>query len=190
MPCSYCNKNQVLAKGLCRACYYRLRNTGSIEYKFKGKPKKQCQAEGCALPIVANGMCRKHYENIKKYGETVSLFGYGERRKHPLYETWRSQKRCSQGRVEEWDDFWMFSCSIPERPNIKHTPRRYDKKRPWGPDNFYWHEYVACTEDRKQYSREWRNRNKLASKSHSLKKQYNITLDDYMEMYNAEITGG
>lgn len=186
MPCSHCKKNPVLAKGLCRGCYYRLRKTGTLEYKYRGKPRAACSVDGCDRPAKAKGYCERHYGNLWRTGEPVPLFGYGERVKHPLYATWDYQKRCAQGRVAAWADFWQFVADAPPKPSGKHMARRYSINEPWGPENFYWHQLAPAATTHKERQRAWRARNPLASKGHSLKKQFGITLDTYMEMYEAQ----
>lgn len=185
MSCSFCNKDQVIAKGFCRACYYRLKKTGSLEYKRKGKPPKSCTFDDCSKPAVAKGYCDAHYRHHMKYGDAVSAFGYGDRRKHPLYDAWRQQVRCASGRVAEWDDFWSFVDFARDKP-VKHIARRYEEDRPWGPANFYWHAPIASSKDKKEYARAWRKKNPIASKAHSLKKVFGITIQQYMTMYDTQ----
>lgn len=187
MSCSYCGKNEVRAKGLCTACYYRKRKTGTLEYQRWHKPKRQCSVEGCTKPHVAKGLCEKHYKSMQRTGETISLFAYGERRKHPLYGIWTSMFRCTQGRVNEWDDFWMFVNSVPEKPEGKYTAKRYDVSLPWSTDNFYWNSVKSIKEQtRSEVARNHRKRNPLSVKDRSLKRQFGISLKDYMDMYDAQ----
>ena len=186
MPCSFCGSEKVAAKGLCANCYYRLKRTGSLEYKRKGKLQEQCSVEGCEQLSVAKTFCQKHYMLSLKYGEPVSSFGYGDRKKHPLYETWRYQVRVKEGRVPEWSDFWVFVDAVGAHPSEQHRARRLDIRRPWGPDNFIWHLSVGSTDTRKEYQRIWRSKNNLKNKGYDLKRGYGISLAEYMEMYEAQ----
>jgi len=184
--CDYCGKEQVVAKGLCRACYYRLRNTGTLEHKFKGKPKAQCKVSGCDRDVFGHGYCQKHYEHWRKYDDPISPFGYGERTNHPSHGAWLQQKRTKEGRVPDWDDFWRFVGDVGEKPRGEYVARRRDSRSPWGPDNFYWHKKIASSEDKAAYARKWRKQNPLSSKGHSLKKQFGITIEDYLQMYEGQ----
>lgn len=185
--CSYCGKEgKLVAKGLCNACYQRLQKNGTLEYKPKRVSPLHCKLEGCDKPVVARGYCEYHYRNDLTLGTPINNFGYGERSTHPLYGIWQWQVRVKEGRVEEWNDFWAFVNDVGERPSERHTARRYAPEMPWGPSNFYWIERVASSEDRTAYVREWRKKNLLRSKGHSLKKHYGISFEEYMEMYEAQ----
>lgn len=182
MSCSHCGNTTVLAKGLCRACYQRQKKTGSLEYK-RVKNNSHCSSDGCFNPVVARGYCEGHYRLVLRYGDDISSFGYGERKSHHLYASWAYQARCSEGRVAEWNDFWAFVSHADNKPSGTCKPRRNDHRKPWGPDNFYWMEPIGSSENRKEYAQKWRARNRIASKGHSLQKQYGMSIDDYMEMY-------
>lgn len=187
LPCSFCGKEgKTVAKGLCNACYYRLKKNGTLEYKPKRVSPLHCKLEGCDKPVVARGYCEYHYRNDLTLGDPINNFGYGERSNHPMYETWKWQVRVNEGRVSEWDDFWSFVNAVGERPSENHTSRRYDPTQPWGPTNFYWMEKTASTDDRRVYIREWRKKNPLRSKGHSLQKHYGISFEKYMQMYEAQ----
>lgn len=108
----------------------------------------KCQHEECTKPKVAKGYCGAHYSHFVKYGTPISPFGYGERRKHPLYGAWQWQGRVKEGRVERWSDFWQFVADVKPRPSPRHWARRYDEKAPYGPENFYWQELQEPTPDR------------------------------------------
>lgn len=185
MPCTHCKKENVIAKGLCRSCYYRLRKTGSLEYKRKGKPERQCEFDGCTKPHAAKGLCNTHYMSVYRTGEPVSLFGYSDRRKHPLYESWRYQIRCAQGRCDEWNDFWAFVEHAKQKPSKDHKAYRYDVNVPWGPDNFYWKE-LDKSKDPATKQRKWRESNPLNSKNTALKKVFGIGIKEYISMYEAQ----
>lgn len=185
--CGFCKQiKSIVARGWCNSCYQRWSKRGSVEYAPKRVSPLHCKLEGCDKPVVARGYCEYHYRNDLVRGNPVFNLGYGERRKHPLYHSWRSSGRVIEGRDKEWDDFWSFINSVGERPSRNHALKRYDIKLPFGPDNFYWHERIASTECRKTYAREWRKRNPIGSKEHSLRKQYGIGLKEYMQMYESQ----
>lgn len=146
----------------------------------------KCQHETCTRPTVARGYCDPHYRFFARYGAPVSPFGYGERRKHPLYEAWRWQARVKEGRVERWNDFWKFVEDVKARPSENHWQRRHDERRPFGPENFYWLEVVKGHADRAAYMRSLRARNPMRNKGYDLKKHYGITLEQYAAMYEAQ----
>lgn len=190
LPCSHCSKEgKTVAKGLCNACYYRLKKNGTLEYKVRKKPIECCIVEGCNKPVVSKEYCDTHHTNNKRFGDPIRNFGYGERSEHQLYECWAYQKRTNEGRVPEWNDFWCFVNDVGERPTEKHHARRYDFKKPWGPANFYWQEKAASGISKKEYQREWRKKNTIKSKNTVLKRAYGIDMLEYMRMYERQKGG-
>lgn len=191
MPCSHCGKDsKIVARGICRTCYTRWHRSGSLEYKRKGKPPTTCSVEDCYDLHVARGYCEKHYRMFVKRGMPISLFGYGEKRKHPLYDSWRTTGRTNTGRDSEWNDFWNFVNDVePSKPSIndgKYFLSRVDINKKWGPDNFYWKKVLPATEDTKEYQRRWRQNNPEKAKSFSLKRQFGIDLKEYIKMYESQ----
>lgn len=185
MSCSFCKSDRkVVANGLCRRCYSRQRATGSLEYKKWYKPKNLCNIEGCGKPIHAIGLCNKHYISVLRNGDIVSPFGYGERRKHPLYETWRYQLKTSEGRSKEWNDFWLFVNDVGgEKPGINYRLCRIDKTKPWSKENFSWNMIEVGNIKDSNYQRIYRKKNPHIFKNIELKKRFGITLDEYLRMY-------
>jgi hypothetical protein len=183
MPCSHCGKEKIAAKNLCFACYQRLRNTGSLEYKKRGKPPQLCSVDDCDRMIVANGYCDRHYRIFIKYGDSISTFDYGERKKHPLYEAWRDKGRTKLGFVDHWKDFWTFAKEVGDRPSDHHRMKKINKDLPYGPDNFLWVKTYSCSKENLEHARGYVERNIGYSKDSQLKRRYGITLDDYMDMY-------
>lgn len=182
--CEFCKKvKSIVSRGWCNSCYQRWHKRGSVEYAPKRVSPLHCKLDGCDKPVVARGYCEHHYRNDLEKGDPISNFGYSERRKNQLYETWRSTGRVVQGRSAEWNDFWCFVNDVGEKPSRIHVLKRYDIKLPFGPENFYWHERIASTECRKTYAIEWRKKNPVGTKEHSLRKQYGIGLKEYMQMY-------
>lgn len=187
MPCSFCGNEKIYAKGFCVRCYMRNLKNGSPEYiRNFIKEDSHCIVDDCFNPVIAKGLCEKHYKMNQRKSELISSFGYSERRKHPLYETWRYQIRVKEGREERWNDFWAFVADVGEKPSIEHKAKRHDIKKPWGLSNFYWKKIIASAVDRVHYQRQWRKNNKIASKGHSLMKQFGISLDEYIKMYDVQ----
>lgn len=183
MPCSYCGKDQIVASGLCRACYTRKHRTGSLEYKKLGKPKRLCSVEGCINEHKAKGLCAQHYISMERHGNIISPFGYGERQKHELYNAWCHQQKSILGRVEAWNDFWSFVDDVGVKPKFKCRLIKIDKSKAWGPENFQWEKLGHGYEDRNLRMREYRKDNPARFKEIALKKKFGIGLDDYMKMY-------
>jgi len=187
MSCSFCSEEKIYAKGYCRKCYMRVLRTGSPEYTRNFiKTDSHCSIENCFYPVKSKGLCGKHYMMTLRKNNVYSDFGYGERKKHPLYETWRYQTRSIEGRCKEWNDFWQFVCDVGEKPSNKHRAYRHDINRPWSKNNFYWKETYSSSLDKKEYQKQWRLKNKIQDKSNNLKSCYGITFDDYMEIYNKQ----
>ena len=149
----------------------------------------RCQVPDCTGLSRAKGMCDKHYRRLKKHGlvQDPRPSDWGERRKNPLYDSWRwVRKRTGNGCVPRWDDFWAFVEDVGERPSPHHSLQRLDKSAIWGPENFYWHERLTCSKDRTKYDQAYRKKNPLAVKSSELKKQFGITIEDYMDMLDKQ----
>jgi hypothetical protein len=142
------------------------------------RPGPPCQV--CGIPSQARNLCAKHLKRWQRHGhvEQTRPADWGAREKHPLSGQWRWTNRVRERRVERWNDFWTFVADVGERPSERHVLRRYDAKRPFGPDNFYWLGTVADL-DRNARMREYRKRNPLVFKRLELKKQFGITLEEY-----------
>lgn len=186
MSCTNCGTEKVVANGLCRPCYMRLKRTGSTEYKRKGKPIQLCSVESCDRFIVAKGLCGAHYQMMMRKGEVVSSFGYGDRVKHPLYFSWKYQYRIKEGRESIWNDFWKFVEDVGDKPSEKHVLRRLDINSPWGPENFYWYETKTSSLSAKDYQKRFRESNPERAKGYELNKSFGISISDYMDMYEKQ----
>jgi hypothetical protein len=155
MPCSYCEKPKVLAKGLCSACYYHLKRHGTLERK-RPQSLSPCSVGGCDKVVVANGMCDKHYRRVKQYGSpeaTKRPHDWGKRTSHPLYKLWHGMiRRCSDPKhkdyhrygargvsvCDRWYDFWLFLDDMGERPSVNHSVDRTDPNGNYEPGNCTW----------------------------------------------------
>lgn len=163
-----------------------LSRVSRLQYRPKPITSAHCKAEGCDRPILARGYCEAHYRHGLKHGTPLSDFGYGERRNHSLYESWRWQVRVKEGRVSEWNDFWRFVEDVGERPSPQHKVRRYDITKPFGPSNWRWAEFNNTGKDAAEYQRKWRAKNAVRAKGYSLKSGYGISMEKYMEMYEQQ----
>lgn len=145
----------------------------------------------CNSPSRTRGLCATHYSRWLAHGDPFKVDrpeDWGKRNKHPLNHTWRWTYRSKQGRVERWNDFYLFLEDVGERPSESHKLRRYDIKKPFGPDNFFWLQCDAAeetmTERQKKawYQKQWREKNPEKSKAITLKKQFGIGFEQYTDM--------
>lgn len=146
----------------------------------------RCSVDGCVLPHVARGYCENHYRSAIKWGNPISSFKYGERRKHPLYDRWRTATRCAEGVCEQWKDFWEFAKGVGEQPSPNCNLKRYDIRKPWSPDNFYWKELFYVSGDARKRQRVFRELNPIRCKGYSLKQNYGITIREYEALYSKQ----
>lgn len=143
MPsCSYCGKTGKVVKGLCVACYYRQKKTGSLEYQRKGK-STPCTVEGCDKRAISHGLCSTHAGRMRRHGhlEQTRPADWGVKNDHPLTEQWNwlHHKKGVQLLADEWKtDFARFAADVGARPSPAHKLRRRDPNRLIGPDNFVW----------------------------------------------------
>ena len=126
----------------------------------------KCSIRSCRAPLVAHGLCRKHYLRKWRHGSpsTVKLpkdyvprgakspqYRHG-RWQHPLYKTWRNMiSRCENpedsayhnygGRgitvCERWHDIKNFIADMGERP-MGMTLERADNAKGYEPSNCRW----------------------------------------------------
>lgn len=126
MTCSACNdpSKKLFARGLCQACYYRLRRRGTTERKNVRNDGRKCLVDGCNEVAVAKGLCAYHYNKLQ----------------HPLYSIWRMLRtRAGEGNYPaEWDDMEQFLAAVGERPTPDHQLRRHDTSKPHGKENTFW----------------------------------------------------
>lgn len=142
MLCKICEKRPVVAKGLCSACYTRLRRTGSTDYVRKGRIT-YCSVDGCEEVSHAKKLCFMHYQRKRKHGhiESTRPANWGEINAHPLIEQWNylHRKKGAALCAPEWrTDFDRFVSDVGERPSPEHRLCPRDRSQLIGPNNFVW----------------------------------------------------
>jgi len=153
MPCSNCGNEKVLARGLCSACYSRLKKRGTLQ-RARGIAKGRiCEVEGCGQPVAAKGLCELHYQ----------------RADNPAKTTWKLLRSRNPGQYPaNWDNFEEFLVDVGSRPSARHQLRKVDAAKPYSRENVEWLAPVSSTqpkgwstEERAAYMREWNFRKKF-----------------------------
>lgn len=154
---------------------------------------EKCHVHGCTQPVVARGLCRKHYMRVHRHGDVGETRpdDWGKRDKHPAYSAWCNLRRSHRLDIPEtWrKDFWAFVKDVPEKPE-RGQASRADPTQPWSKDNFFWKEKRTISEDRKAYMREWHRKARLANADYyaniDLKRSYGVTLEWYREQLSKQ----
>lgn len=149
---------------------------------------EKCHVINCNHPVIAKGLCQKHYQRMKRHGdvEQTRSNDWGQREKHPAYKAWCGLRRYHRLDMQEsWrNDFWAFVSDISEKP-VNGKAKRADSTKPWSKDNFYWREQRSTSKDRKEYMREWHRKSRAANKDYyleqDLRKKYGVTLEWHRE---------
>jgi hypothetical protein len=147
---------------------------------------KRCSVIGCTEPIKGLGYCNRHYQLFKRNGKPEKLVKNA--REHPLYISWFEKKQ-NKRLCEEWLSFKVFCEAVGERPEGNFVLNRPDKTRLYGPDNWEWLEKLKKEEDETNkdwWARKWadaRKRNPDVEYNRNLKRNYGITLEEYLEKF-------
>ena len=148
-----------------------------------------CRVQGCTKEVVAHKLCDMHRKRLKRHGHLMQTRSedWGQREKHPLYNTWCWMKRMQHKAsiASQWMDFWKFVEDVKERPSPKHQLRRIDSHDGYNPSNCKWVETIP-DQDRAEYMKEWNKKNPEKVKNNDLLKRHGITLEDYQQMYKAQ----
>ena len=140
-----------------------------------------CSCEHCYNPVVAKGLCGTHYKRFQRHGDVTQSrpTDWGKRDNHPLMDSWR-QIRKYRGTKEiepAWKDFWEFVKDVGERPTDKHRLVRLDQSKGYLKDNMLWKEFLASSEDAKEYAKVWRKANPDKAKNSELKRMHGMSLE-------------
>lgn len=149
-----------------------------------------CKEKGCKGKVVSKGLCDKHRKRLARHGSTKQTRpeDWGSREKHPLYNSWvwmrRSNLKISE--LGSWSDFWKFVQDVKKRPGKTYVIKRIDPSKPFSKNNCKWsvNERGAINpeeyrEQRREYAKQYRLKHPKKSKCQCLRKDYNITLEEY-----------
>lgn len=173
------------AKGWCRTHWTRMHLYGRLEKK-QGIIKGNCTVEGCKLPIKGKGLCANHYQMQRLYGRTSKL--EKNKTKHPFYMMWWERKRADD-LIESWIEFENFVSGIGEKPGENFVLVKIISDAKYGPDNFQWKEHLVKDEmetNKEWWARKWkdaRERNPNLEYDRNLRRNYGITLEEYLEKF-------
>jgi len=153
---------------------------------------KKCSVVGCNEPVCAKDLCNTHYKRLNRHGHIHNTrpMDWGSREKSPLYTTYNwIMSKLSNDICEEWrQDFWQFVKDVECKPK-NHVLARVDINLPFCKNNCYWQEKKTSgnSEERKkklrEYQKLWRNNNPEKALNTSLKKHYNMNVEEYNSMY-------
>jgi hypothetical protein len=157
-------------------------------------PLMPCKIDGCTKPLDGLGYCSMHLMRLRRHGDAER-----ERRrnltKSPVYIFWKHIRRKHRA-VESWmRDFEAFERECPPQPDSENqwSLIPIDASKPIGPGNAEWklrHKRGTWSEAKKERNR---NRQRLYRAAHPervkntmLKRQYGITMADYLAMHNKQ----
>lgn len=67
--CILCGSPIISARGLCVRCYARMRAHGRLdEFPLMDRSSNTCSVANCDNTSVARGICRMHYQRLRKTG--------------------------------------------------------------------------------------------------------------------------
>lgn len=198
MKCEACKREkELVARGLCRACYSRWHKHGTTEYQRWGR-KTPCQVKGCEKAAVSHGFCDTHRKRLERHGnvDATRPDSWGAIEKHPLRNAWQRLRRY-RGQFKicpEWEnDFLQFVVDIGDRPSPIHKLYVADDSKPIGPGNFVWKRALTervAGEDLRTYAnrrmRAYRAVNKEQFKGYDLKKLFGISREDYVALHTLQ----
>ena len=166
MMCTNCQEFPILAKGVCKRCYDRLRRRGTLQRTNVQNAGRFCSVEGCGKAAHARGMCATHYEDSR----------------HPMNHLWRQlRSRNPDGYPFAWNRFEAFLTDVGEQPGPRHQLRKIEHDRPFSKDNFQWLAPIVIGRD--SYSKEDRS---AYAREHNLQRKFRITGEDYAALLIAQ----
>lgn len=131
--CNY----QIIAKGLCAKCYYRVKRGGTPLLSIKQQAAlRLCSISGCDKPHKSNSYCQMHNARFKRHGDpnyinpVCNRDGKTKERRDKYYskwlkENWPNQKAyraARKKRVRQATPMWADIVAI----------ERFYKNRPEG----------------------------------------------------------
>lgn len=157
---------------------------------------KKCAVINCNHPAISRGLCGMHYKRQQRHGDTSDthskLVQGAKRQEHPLYSTWRTITRLSNGTAvcKEWLDINEFIQDVEGKPaDGKYQFVRIDTTKPHSKENSYWKLIDSDVEERgkdaermRKYSAKMREQNPDYFWGAELKKKYGITVEGYKIM--------
>lgn len=72
-PCSYCGKEEHYAKGLCRACWSRMKRNGTLEYQYHRGPRPELWGDNTKQIIERLNCGEKQAEIARTLGVSRQL---------------------------------------------------------------------------------------------------------------------
>ena len=153
-----------------------------------------CKVPGCEKPLRSIGYCGMHYARLVRHGDAMRE----KRRDHsksPFYPHWKYLRRKHRA-VESWiRDFEVFERECPPQPNLENqwSLIPIDALEPIGPGNAEWklrHKRGTWTDGKKEEARTRQRAYRVAHpervKNTILKRQYGITMADYLAMHDKQ----
>ena len=145
----------------------------------------QCYVPNCTKEVTAKGLCETHYKRLQRHGhlEETRPKGWGEKEKHPLYNSWSWFKR-KHVLCKEWGDFFTFVKDIGTK---KEGFRLFQKDNsvPIGPSNYIWKQQIP-DEHKNKYMKIWRDQNLEHCRNKDLLRNYGISSEDFNEIFEAQ----
>lgn len=153
-----------------------------------------CKIPGCDKPLRSLGYCGMHYARLVRYGDAARE-NRRDRSKSPAYPHWKYLRRKHRA-VESWiRDFEAFERECPPQPDSENqwSLIPIDASKPIGPGNAEWklrHKRGTWTDGRKEEARTFQRAYRAAHpervKNTMLKRQYGITMADYLAMHDKQ----
>lgn len=141
-----------------------------------------CNVQNCSNKVVSHGLCDTHRKRLERHGHlnTTRPDNWGEKGKHPLYNTWLWMKKMESkfSLSDDWQDFWKFVSDMGERPGTNYRLNRVNKWGNFSKKNCEW-KLTSSDVSAAEKSKQWRKDNPGLEKNNYLKTRYGITLEDF-----------